>query len=616
MPESFERAPSRREGSLADRIACFGPFEFNLNAIELRRQGRIVSTQQQSLRILACLIERAGTTVTREELQLAVWPAGTFVEFESSLYTAVNRLRLALGDSAGKPYFIETVPKVGYRFISPVQMSPPLEPNPAIAPQSLAIPPGSSGRRRAVSVWLGLAVLLVSGVVCFTLWRRLQPAPPALDNLRPFTMARGAQDHPTFSPDGETLAYDWNSPNPVENGVFVQRVESGTPARLTKDAGNERRPVWSRDGRQIAFLRSAGPDMFAIISIPLVGTGERKLAEFRKGASPWFDWSADGKWFAVAEPSEAGRAPAIVLISCSMGDRHSITNPPSAWRGDSLPQFSPDSKTIAFRRTLPPSGVEDIYSVPIDGGAPKRLTFDNRMVQSFAFTPDGGLLFSSKRGSSISALWWLAPQGGRLTRLTAPTFAANSPTVSRDGKHVAFSRASFDVNIWRVNTEGAGAAVPLIDSPLPDTGAQFSPDGRRIAFHSVRSGNDEIWVSDASGANPVRLTDGRGFALGNPRWSPDGRRLAFEWQPAGRSEIYVIASDGGPPRKLVADAFQNSVPSWSHDGRFVYFASTRSGQRAIWKVSAEGGVPAMVTKGPDFAPVESPDGKYLYNSFT
>ena len=78
--------------------------------------------RQQASRILIYLMEHADRTVGSEELRAAVWPSGVFMEFESGLYTAVNQMRHALGDSASQPYFVETIPKVGYRFISPVQM--------------------------------------------------------------------------------------------------------------------------------------------------------------------------------------------------------------------------------------------------------------------------------------------------------------------------------------------------------------------------------------------------------------------------------------------------------------------------------------------------------------
>src|SRR5581483_5562521 len=98
----------------------FDGFEADLRTEELSNSGRRVRLPQQSFRVLAMLLERAGQLVTREELRARIWPAGTLVEYDQGLNTAVNRLREALRDSAEAPRFIETLPKRGYRFIAAV----------------------------------------------------------------------------------------------------------------------------------------------------------------------------------------------------------------------------------------------------------------------------------------------------------------------------------------------------------------------------------------------------------------------------------------------------------------------------------------------------------------
>jgi DNA-binding winged helix-turn-helix (wHTH) protein len=96
-------------------------FEADLEARELRKQGRRLRLQEQPFQVLALLLERAGEVVTREELRQKLWPADTFVDFDHSLNTAVNKIREVLGDSAASPRFVETVSRRGYRFLSPVQ---------------------------------------------------------------------------------------------------------------------------------------------------------------------------------------------------------------------------------------------------------------------------------------------------------------------------------------------------------------------------------------------------------------------------------------------------------------------------------------------------------------
>jgi len=103
------------------RVARFGLFELDLSAGELRKGGVKLRLQGQPFQVLALLLERAGDVVTREELQQKLWPCDTFVDFDHSLNTAINKVREALGDSASSPRYVETLARRGYRFIAPVQ---------------------------------------------------------------------------------------------------------------------------------------------------------------------------------------------------------------------------------------------------------------------------------------------------------------------------------------------------------------------------------------------------------------------------------------------------------------------------------------------------------------
>src|SRR5947208_15495493 len=101
-------------------ILRFGTFEVDLRAGELRKQGKRIRLQEQPFQVLTVLLQHPGQVVTREELRNQNWPPDTFVDFDNSLNTAINKLREALGDSADNPRFIETLPRRGYRLIAPV----------------------------------------------------------------------------------------------------------------------------------------------------------------------------------------------------------------------------------------------------------------------------------------------------------------------------------------------------------------------------------------------------------------------------------------------------------------------------------------------------------------
>src|SRR5271165_5381305 len=105
----------------ASRILRFDSFELDVRAAELRKAGVKLRLQGQPIQVLATLLNRPGELVTREELRAQVWPAETFVDFDHSLHNSIARLRDALGDSAGTPRYIETLPRRGYRFVGTVE---------------------------------------------------------------------------------------------------------------------------------------------------------------------------------------------------------------------------------------------------------------------------------------------------------------------------------------------------------------------------------------------------------------------------------------------------------------------------------------------------------------
>ena len=129
---------------ISPRAVRFGIFEADLRTGELRKNGMKVRLQEQPFQVLAALLERPGEMVAREDLRQRLWPADTFVDFDHSLNTAINKLREALGDSAGSPRFIETLARRGYRFLAPVEVIAAGVENPPAPPPQLAAVSGPS----------------------------------------------------------------------------------------------------------------------------------------------------------------------------------------------------------------------------------------------------------------------------------------------------------------------------------------------------------------------------------------------------------------------------------------------------------------------------------------
>jgi TolB-like protein/DNA-binding winged helix-turn-helix (wHTH) protein/tetratricopeptide (TPR) repeat protein len=157
---------------LAD-IVRFGVFQFDRKASELRKAGVKVKLQDQPLRVLTVLVERAGQVITREELQQRVWPSDVYVTFDQGLNNAIKKVRDALGDSADNPRFVETVAKRGYRFIAPVSV----ESDPVVAPRVEPEPPSDRQARFGPPVlpkiaWIALAAVSILAATGYWVWHR------------------------------------------------------------------------------------------------------------------------------------------------------------------------------------------------------------------------------------------------------------------------------------------------------------------------------------------------------------------------------------------------------------------------------------------------------------
>jgi Tol biopolymer transport system component len=251
----------------------------------------------------------------------------------------------------------------------------------------------------------------------------------------------------------------------------------------------------------------------------------------------------------------------------------------------------------------------------VETGEARQLTSGAYEVcHGLAWTPGGDeIVFTAGGDYFEDRIHRVRLEGGDAQPVAGVGANTSSPSV-RANRMVYVQMAVPPWETWRLpGRTSRRSRVPerLIASSQGDADAVYSPDGRKIAFASTRSGSDNIWICDADGSRAVQLTS---FAKlsGTPRWSPDGRRIVFDSLEAGDFNLYVVDVEVGVPRRLTPDSHQDTRGVWSRDGRWIYFASDRGPRTQIWRMPSEGGQAVQVTKGGATHAEESWDGRHLY----
>lgn len=636
----------------------FGVFELSGKTGELRKNGMIIRLPPQPTQVLKLLVSREGELVTRDELEQALWKGDTIVDFELGLNRCIRRIRAVLLDDAQTPRYVETIPRVGYRFIAPIRVvmaspkSAPKAPDPElprpspvaatvsdiIAPPTtpVALPPSEPAILRPVSELLlvpaaqkpparnririaaGIAVAL--GLVGFLIYRQLEPAVDtevrATYRIEPFTSEPGLVASPAFSPDGNQIAFTWNGKRQDDYDIYIKTLGSQQTTRLTKSPDLDFGPAWSPDGKFIAFCRSGDGKTSSIWLISLADGTERRLVEQWSVApnSRFLTWSPDSRRLVFSGSATEERVSGLLEIDVASGSMKFLTQTKNGVF-DLQPAYSPDGRRVVFVRDIG-RGIGRIFILPMkpDGGAAGEAValqwpgFESAYVGSPVWTPDSeSILFASNRNPE-QYLWMVKAKEGATPQMLGSLGsgildAAMSPT-----GELALVHERLDIDVAKLDLAAlrrGDSADPeiVVNSTRVETNPKVSADGSRVAFESNRSGPMEIWAANVDGTNLAKITNIGHANTGSPAWSPDGSQIAFDSRSGGSPRIYVLPAMGGKVEPVTDIGDLGVVPAWSSDGAWIYFASDRAGHPEIWRVPAKGGSRHQVTKNGGFSPV-------------
>lgn len=480
-------------------------------------------------------------------------------------------------------------------------------------------PPPRRWVRQASTV--GLVAVVIATVLALTRSVRDRGAITAVPGVAPvvampLTSDAADEQCPSLSPDGTQVVYHWA--RQTDAGLYIKRVGAGSPRRLVTDGAGKLEECgyakWSPTGDLIAFLTQGEAESKDLWVISPSGSEPRRLtSESGIGVC----WAPDGRSLGFVDRNSRGEPFSIFVIPTQGGRRKRLTTPPLGAFGDTDCSFSPDGRRLAIVR-YPNRSQSDLFvasATDSTGNAIERLTTGLGGIEGIAWSPDGhAIVLGTHHG-----LWRVDADSTRGKPIAFAAFEAGAryPTFSRQSgdagtaPRLVYESNVIDVNIWRWDA-ATGRTSKVAGSTWWEDFPAASPDGKRLAFASDRTGDNEIWTANADGSDPQQVTFHRGPVVIAPSWSPDGTRLAFSSQVAGNRDIYVIRPDGSQSIRVTNAPTEEGSPNWSRDGRSVYYRSDQGGVGQIWKVSASGGAPTRVTAGEAYEGAESPNGQTYY----
>jgi Tol biopolymer transport system component/predicted Ser/Thr protein kinase len=490
------------------------------------------------------------------------------------------------------------------------------------APRSpVPIPPAAvaQGRRAWPLIAGALLVGLGLGYGAFRLARPAElPSSLADVTITPLTSEPGYEGEPTFSPDGETIAYVSNRMGNFD--IYLKQVSGGPDVNVTNSPADDVQPAFSPDGKRIAFVstrESETPLVYENFGVPptggdiwvmpALGGSPRRIA--RSGNFP--SWSSDGSSLVFMGGGAFKKKVFRVPASGGQAQEFPIRPPKevSAFRYTLYPTMSPDGKWILFQ-------AEEfrVHVVASSGGEAKVLCRGRRPV----WAPDGrSVVYSNSDPGKNLSLWRIpfsparSAADGAAEPVTVGRGVDTQAAISRDGRQIAFTalEQTFNIETLPFDAESgriSGDAKTLTAGNNDIEWKSLSPDGRSVVYENA----GRIWRLDP-GQAPYALTSDPAFADKQPKWSPDARSIVWHRAPErqpGKLELWLMASDGAGPRRLLENA---RAPYWMPDSRGITYSSLSDFY--LYHLDLATGKSRQVTDEETRAPlhVVSHDGKWI-----
>jgi Tol biopolymer transport system component len=448
-------------------------------------------------------------------------------------------------------------------------------------------------RRRPAGTRIGLAAcgMLALGAAVFWLITRGNPTGLDITDWAPrqLTGAPGWEAEPAIAPDGTVLAYSSNESG--NSDIWLLDLAGGSTMPLTRGPGDDRNPVWFPDGSSLAFA-SDRSGQWCLWKIPRLGGQPVLLVENARYPAI----SPQGDRLAFSREEQSG------LLRLAVADLHSGETRFVSSAGDGLwdhvdPTWSPDGRRLCY------ADFRDLWVVELGGGEPRRLTDEHGIDGGPVWSPCGRfILFSSARDGN-HGLWTVPVSGDRPKRVTFGTGPVRHPCLSADQAALAYS--TLDENRALVVLDVLKGTRNLASTRRKVNTPEIANDGSGIVYSSNRSGKYDLWYQPLHEGRvngpAVRVTDHEGSAA-TPDLSPDGRWVAYFRVVGGQRDVWLVPTVGGIPTRITEHPGVDVHPVFSPDGASLAFVSDRVGFEQVWVIGIRDGARAGTARQVSHAP--------------
>ena len=411
---------------------------------------------------------------------------------------------------------------------------------------------------------------------------------PVLGGTPQKLIANDVDTRVTFSPDGKRFAFMRGQPQKGETNLIVANAD-GTNEQLLRSykisdiSGPWPSPSWSPDGENIAFAHRAGDARKTEVVMVRVTDGKETQITSQQWANiVSLSWLADGKGLVItAGEPEATYLHQIWFVSYPGGEARKITNDVSNYVGLSL---TADSSAVV---TVQTEQAPSIWVAPNGDAARATQVTSSRGDGSggVAFTPDGKIVYTSNTHNAKELLL-VNTDGSGQKKIMTDAKAGAGLSVSPDGRYIIFiSTRAGAYNIWRIDIDGGNPKQ--LTTGTRDQNPSISPDSRWVFYTANESEKQRIHKVSIDGGDSVQLTD---YSAASPMVSPDGKQIACGYidEEKKRWSIAIIPIEGGPPIKVFEISPLQSKFQWNSTGDALLYSLTRDGASNIWSQPIDG----------------------------